>query len=122
MAGLQIADIGERDELFELVWRMPRDGLQQEADVIADVEAVQYVADEPPRRVIQNRKPVRSRPPAAPGELVGLVTRLAAEQSRERAVPPRHEMHREMLSVLRHPIGVIALRQPHQEARRTELT
>ncbi len=55
MAWIEIADIGERDELLELFWRAPRDGLEQEADVVADVVATQHRAREPPGRVVKNR-------------------------------------------------------------------
>src|SRR4029077_6532981 len=47
MTWIEIADVGERDELLELVRRASRDGLEQEAHVVADVVAAQHLADEP---------------------------------------------------------------------------
>ena len=55
MAWIEITDIGERDELPELLRRAPGDGLEQEADVVADVVATPYGACEPPGRVVKNR-------------------------------------------------------------------
>ena len=39
VAGLEIADIGERDELGELVGRAPRHGLEHETDVARLIES-----------------------------------------------------------------------------------
>ena len=56
MAWIESADIGERDELLELLRRAPGAmGLEQEADVVADVVATQHRACEPPGRVVKNR-------------------------------------------------------------------
>ena len=55
MARIEIADIGEGDELLELTRRTPRGGFEQEADVIADVVAAQHHTGEPPGRVVEDR-------------------------------------------------------------------
>src|SRR5690349_14739373 len=74
--GFQIAHAGERDELFKLVRRLPGDRFEQESDVVSEVEAVQHTADEPARRVVENRQSLRARPPFTAGELVDTVACL----------------------------------------------
>ena len=58
--GLKIADVGERDQLLELVRRIPLDRLQQKADVIAEVVAAEHLADEPSRGVVEDRQSMRA--------------------------------------------------------------
>src|SRR5258705_494059 len=118
MTRIEIADIRETDELLELVRRAPCDGLEQEADVVADVVAAQHLTDEPSGGVVEDWYPVRARVPGAARELVGPVPGLAAEETGEFAVLPWHKMHRKMLGPLGHPVGVVAFRQSHHEPRR----
>jgi hypothetical protein len=122
VARIKIADIGERDELLELIRRIPRDGLEQEADVVADVVAVEHLTDEPSGRVVEDRQSVRARVPGAARELVGAVASLAAEQPGEFAVLPRHKVHGEMVGAVCDPVGVVAFRQTDEERRGPMLT
>src|SRR3979409_1901994 len=79
MAWIKITDVGERDELLKLVRRAPRDGLEQEADVVADVVATQHHADEPPGSIVEDRQPGWARMPSAAGEFIDPVAGFAAE-------------------------------------------
>jgi hypothetical protein len=51
VAGLDIADVGECDQLIEPLRGMTCHGLQQEPDMISDIELVEDPAREPPDRV-----------------------------------------------------------------------
>jgi hypothetical protein len=120
VAGFQIADIGVRDKLPELVGRTPRDRLEQKADVVAEVDAAEYRSGEPPNRVVENRQAVRARMPCAMVEFVDPIDGLAAEQAGEFAVLPLDQVHRKMAGAVGYPVGVIEFRQPRQEPRRAD--
>ena len=120
MPRVEIADIGERNELLEPVRRTPRDGFEHKADVVADVVAAEYRASEPPGGVVENRQPLRARMPCAAPKLVGPIAGRAPEEQGKFALASLDQVDRKMAGALGHPVGVIAFREPHQEPRRED--
>ena len=55
VARLQVADVGEGDELFETLGCVSGDRLEQVSHMVADVIAVQHGTDEPALRVVEDR-------------------------------------------------------------------
>ena len=60
VTGLEIANIGETDEPVERVRRSAGERFEQEADVVAHVVTMQYRADEPPGRIVEDRQSLRA--------------------------------------------------------------
>src|ERR1700735_1912218 len=75
----------------------PGDLFQQVADVVAEVDALQRLANEPCRRVVENRHALRTGVPRAVLEFVDLVTGLAAEQARQANVAVRQYMYGQVI-------------------------
>src|ERR1700722_12682848 len=118
MARCQIGDVGKADQVLRRLPGRSGTGFQQVADVIAEVDPLQRLADEPGRRVVENRHAVRAGVPRAVIEFVDLVTGLAAEQARQPDVAALHDMHSQVIGSRRHPAGVIHPRDPGQKSRR----
>lgn len=93
MTGFQIPHVGEGDQLIEVVRRAARDRLQEVADVVAEVVAVEHLTHEPARRIVEYRQVIRAGMPRTTCELVRLVAGLAAEQPGQVALGPRKQVH-----------------------------
>src|SRR5437764_6241535 len=93
---------------------------EPEAHVIAQVEAVQYVADEPAWRVGQDRGSVWTFGPVGQLELVDLVARLAAEQLGEVALGLTQEVDDDRVCGCYDVERAVHLRYAHEEARRVD--
>ena len=89
MPRVEIGDVGERDQLDQPVGGLrcfAGDRLQQVTDVVSNVDARQYPADEPGDGVIENRQAGGAGMPAAAAELVDIVAGLTPEQLSKLAV------------------------------------
>lgn len=117
MPGIEIRDVGQGDQLTERGRCLSRHRLQQMADMITGVDAGEYLADEPCRRIIEDRHVLRPDVPAAASELVTRVSGLAAEQPSQLRVLTAHYMHRQMIRIASDAVGVVALGQPDQKPR-----
>lgn len=115
VSGGHAAHVGEGYPLSQLSGRMTIHRLEKVPDVVAEGESVDHLADEPRRRVVEDRNTKRSAVPGALAELVHLITGLTPEQLGERHVPAGQDMNGKVRGVLSDPKRVIALGDPHQE-------
>jgi hypothetical protein len=95
------------------------DGLEQEADVVAERQLADHLADEPVLACIEDRRALRSAVPLARLELVDAVTGLTAKQLGEVVIVLAEEVHREHTRTVAHDgvVGVVATRQADQRRR-----
>src|SRR5579859_6806127 len=93
------------------------DRLEQEAAVVAEVEALQDAAREPVLQIEQHRQAGRALAPRTALELVDLIAGLTPEQERQSLLFLGNEVDDKQLCPDRKPVGAVLDRHADQKAR-----
>src|SRR4051794_29513816 len=107
MARRQVGDVVQTHQITRMLRNSSGDGLQQVADVVAEVDPLQRLANEPGCRVVENRHALRSGVPRAEIEFVDLIPGFATEQPGQVDVATMYYVYGQIVGSCRHPTGVI---------------
>jgi hypothetical protein len=105
VTGFDVADVLERQDAPSSAGVVGGDGLEQEAEMVAERKLADHAADEPVLACVEDRGALGSGVPLGFLELVDAVARLTAEQLGEFVIFLAEEVHREYAR----PVGITTL-------------